>query len=96
MTEFKFEVHKIEEVYQFKIEVPFDVKFVCVYLWNVGNKFVLFDAGLNMNNWDKIFFTSLQKIGISIKKQSVSIKNYHLDHMFSSLPVGISRKGRKT
>jgi glyoxylase-like metal-dependent hydrolase (beta-lactamase superfamily II) len=82
LTEFKSETNKIEDVYQFKIEVPFDVKFVCVYLWNVGNKFVLFDAGLNMNNWDKIFFTSLQKIGISIKNIDYCIiSHYHLDHI---------------
>ena len=79
---FKSETHEFEDVIQFKIDVPFDVKFVYVYLWKVDEKKVLFDAGLNMGNWGRLFFSELHKANISIEEIDYCIvSHHHLDHL---------------
>ena len=68
MTDFKAELSKIEGVYRFKIEVPFDVKFVCVYLFRLGETNVLFDAGLDAKSWSRAFFALLEEAGMTGKQ----------------------------
>ncbi len=84
MKELKFtsEIKTIDNVHQIKIDVPFDVKFVCVYLYKIKEDFILFDAGLGIGNWPKIFFSSLKKLNISSKQiQYCFISHSHLDHI---------------
>ena len=79
---FKSETRKFEGVYQIKIDVPFDVKFVYVYIWEIDGKKVMFDAGLNMGNWGRLFFSELQKINLSIEDIDYCIiSHHHLDHL---------------
>jgi glyoxylase-like metal-dependent hydrolase (beta-lactamase superfamily II) len=53
-----------------------------VYLYNIDNDYVLFDAGLNMGNWPDLFFTSLDKLNISPKNIThCFISHSHLDHI---------------
>ncbi|MFX1450651.1 MAG: MBL fold metallo-hydrolase, partial [Promethearchaeota archaeon] len=82
MNEFKSELSQIEGVYRFKIEVPYDVKFVCSYLFKLGDKNILFDAGLDLGNWSKSFFALLKNTGISIKEIDYCIvSHHHVDHI---------------
>lgn len=82
MPRFKSELNEIEGVYQFKIDVPFDVKFVCIYLLKVDGKNVLFDAGFNTGNWSRLFFSLLEEINLSIKDIDYCfISHEHLDHI---------------
>lgn len=79
---FKSETHEFEGVYQIKIDVPFDVKFVYVYIWEIDGKKVMFDAGLNMGNWGKLFFSELQNLNISFGDIDYCIiSHHHLDHL---------------
>ncbi len=81
LSGFKSEVNKIENIYQIKIDVPFQVKFVSLYLFKAGNQHVLFDSGLNMGNWDKKFFAALNQIGVEPSDISYCfISHSHLDH----------------
>ena len=50
MAGFKSEIDQIEDVYRIKIDVPFAVKYVCLYLFRIDDKTVLIDAGLNIDN----------------------------------------------
>ena len=78
---FKLEINKIEDVVQIQITVPWAVKYVCVYLFRVDDSYVLFDAGLDMGNWPKLFFSALKEIGISMKEiDYVIISHEHTDH----------------
>ncbi len=87
MSDFKAELSIIEGVYRFKIEVPYDVKFVCVYLFKLGGKNVLFDAGLDLRKWSKAFLALLEEARISMKEIDYCIiSHHHLDH------VGLLRK----
>ena len=82
MLEFKSEINEIEGVYQIKIDVPFDVKYVCTYLLKVDEGYVLIDAGFNFGNWDKLFFSALDSVKISIKDINLCIISHdHLDHI---------------
>ena len=79
---FKSETHEFEGVYQIKIDVPFDVKFVYVYIWEIDGKKVLFDAGLNMGNWSRLFFSELQNLNIDMTDIDYCIvSHHHLDHL---------------
>lgn len=75
-------ISKTEDVIQIKIDVPFDVNFVYVYLLNINSKYVLFDAGLKMGDWPKKFFSALEKV--NIEPQEIShciISHSHMDHI---------------
>lgn len=81
LPDYNSEINEIEGVTQIKIDVPFAVHYVSVYLFKAGGKYVLFDAGLNMGNWKKKFFDALNKIGVSIKEIDYCfISHEHLDH----------------
>ncbi|MFX0187380.1 MAG: MBL fold metallo-hydrolase [Candidatus Hodarchaeota archaeon] len=90
MPRFKSEFSQIEGIYRFKIDVPFDVKFVCIYLFRIDDKNILYDAGLNMGNWDKLFYSSLQEINIPIEDIDYCIvSHHHLDH------IGLTKKFKR-
>jgi glyoxylase-like metal-dependent hydrolase (beta-lactamase superfamily II) len=78
---YKSEINEIEGIHQIKITVPFPVKYVCVYIFQVDNSYVMFDAGLDMGSWAKKFFSALDKIGISLKEIDYCfISHEHTDH----------------
>ncbi len=82
MHKFKSEIDKIDDVYRIKIDVPFAVKFVCLYLFKLENQYILIDAGLNMGNWSKLLFTALDDIKIGIEDIAYCfITHIHLDHI---------------
>ncbi|MFX0178178.1 MAG: MBL fold metallo-hydrolase [Candidatus Hodarchaeota archaeon] len=82
MSSSKFEVNKINGVYQIKIPVPFPVKYVCLYLFELNGKNILIDSGLNMGNWKKKFFSALEELNISIQNINYCIITHiHTDHM---------------
>jgi len=78
---YKTEINEIQGIHQVKITVPFPVKYVCIYIFQVDNSYVMFDAGLDMGNWPKKFFSALDKIGISLKQIDYCfISHEHTDH----------------
>lgn len=82
LLEFKSEINEIEGVYQIKIDVPFDVKYVCTYLLKVDGRYVLIDAGFNFGNWDKLFFSALEDLNVDINEIDYCIISHdHLDHI---------------
>ena len=82
MYDFKSEINKIEDVVQIKIDVPFAVKYVCLYLIEVNGNKVLIDAGLNMGNWKRKFFSALHDIELSINNINYCIISHiHIDHI---------------
>ena len=82
MSHFKAELSIIEGVYRFKVEVPYDVNFVCVYLFKLGAKNVLFDAGFDVPKWNKAFFALLEEARISLREIDYCIiSHHHLDHI---------------
>ncbi|TFG06911.1 MAG: MBL fold metallo-hydrolase [Promethearchaeota archaeon] len=84
---YKSETKKIGDVYQIKIDVPFPVKYVYVYIFKAGDAHFMFDAGLDMGNWGKIFFAELEKINLSPKDIDYCfVSHNHLDH------IGMIRK----
>ncbi|MFX0069724.1 MAG: MBL fold metallo-hydrolase [Candidatus Hermodarchaeota archaeon] len=85
--DYKSEVNEIHGVYQIKIDVPFDVKYVCVYIFKMDDSYVMFDAGLDMGNWGKLFFAELEKVNLSPKDINYCfVSHNHLDH------IGMVRK----
>lgn len=77
-----YEISEIENVVQIKIDIPFDVKFVYVYLLKTKENYILFDAGLNMGDWPEHFFSALEKI--EIKPREIThcfISHSHMDHI---------------
>lgn len=76
------ETSKIENIIRIKIDVPFAVKYVCVYIFDIGDKKVMIDAGLNMGYWSKIFFSLLDDLKLSILDIDYCIITHqHLDHV---------------
>ena len=82
MPKFKSEFNEIDGVYQFKIDTPFGVGFVAIYLFRIDGKNVFYDAGLNMRNWQKLFFSALRDVGVSVGDVDYCIISHnHLDHI---------------
>ena len=78
------EVTEINGVYRFQIDFPSTVglKFVCMYLFNIDNTHILIDAGMNLPNWKKIFFSELNKLNLSIMDiDYLVITHEHPDHV---------------
>jgi len=82
LYKFKSETNEIEGVYQIKIDTPFPVKFVSLYLFKIDDTIVLFDSGLDMGRWGKIFFSCLRNLNISINDIDYCIVSHmHIDHI---------------
>jgi glyoxylase-like metal-dependent hydrolase (beta-lactamase superfamily II) len=82
LYKFKSEVNKIDDVYRIKIDVPFAVKFVCLYLFKLNDQYILIDAGLNMGNWSKLLFSAFNDLNITIGDIDYCfITHNHLDHI---------------
>ena len=82
MLKFKSEISEINDVVRIKIDVPFGVKFLCNYLFEVEGKKVIIDSGLNMGNWSKVFFSTLEEHGYSISDVDYCIITHiHIDHI---------------
>jgi glyoxylase-like metal-dependent hydrolase (beta-lactamase superfamily II) len=87
LTKYKSKVQEIEGVFQIKIDVPWAVKFVCLYIFELDGKTVLIDAGLDMGSWSRYFFAALKEIGMTINNIDYCIiTHHHLDH------IGLTRK----
>lgn len=81
-SNFNSEINKIEDVHQIKIDVPWSVKNVSVYLFDHNGSKILFDSGLKMANWSKLFFSALSNINISIQDIDYCfISHNHTDHV---------------
>ena len=79
---FRSELNEIDGVFQFKINTPFPVGAVSIFYFEIDGKKVFYDAGLNMRDWEKLFFSALQDINISIKDIDYCIiSHHHLDHI---------------
>ena len=90
LLKFKSEISEINDVVRIKIDVPFGVKYVSIYLFEVDGKKVLIDSGLNMGNWSKVFFTTLEEHGYSISDVDYCIITHiHTDH------IGLIRKFKR-
>jgi len=90
LLKFKSEISKINDVIRIKIDVPFGVKFVCTYIFEIDGKKVIIDSGLNMGNWSKVFFTTLAENGYSISDVDYCIITHiHTDH------IGLIKKFKK-
>ncbi|MFW9970817.1 MAG: MBL fold metallo-hydrolase [Candidatus Odinarchaeota archaeon] len=82
MTSSRFEINEIEGIYQIKIDVPFAIKYVCVYLFKLNGKRILIDSGLNMGNWKKKLFHAFQELNLSIQDIDYCfITHAHTDHI---------------
>jgi glyoxylase-like metal-dependent hydrolase (beta-lactamase superfamily II) len=77
-----FEICEIEGIYQIKIDVPFAVKYVCLYLFEINGKKILIDSGLNMGNWKKKLFSAFEYMNLSIADIDYCIISHiHTDHI---------------
>jgi len=78
----RYEINKIEEIYQIKIEVPFAVKFVSLYLFEFEGKRILIDAGIDLGNWKKALFSALKELNLSVRDIDYCfISHMHVDHI---------------
>ena len=67
LSAYKSEIKKINDVFRIKIDIPWSMKFVCLYLFEVAGKKVLIDAGYSPEEWKKVLysaFTDLSGLGL--------------------------------
>ena len=82
LSKFKSATEEIDGVYRIKIDVPFQVKFVCSYLFELAGQHILIDAGFNSSSWKKKFLQEINNIGLSIEEIDVCIITHnHVDHI---------------
>ncbi|MFW9878573.1 MAG: MBL fold metallo-hydrolase [Candidatus Thorarchaeota archaeon] len=75
-------MNKIGDVYQIKIDVPWAVRFVSLYTFKIKDKNILFDSGLDMGNWSKLFFLALKDINLTVQDIDYCfISHNHSDHV---------------
>jgi len=81
-VKFNSEVNLVDDVHQIKIDVPWAVKNVSLYLFEINDKIILFDSGLDMGNWSKLFFLALKEIKLTVKDIDYCfISHNHSDHV---------------
>ncbi|MFX0139277.1 MAG: MBL fold metallo-hydrolase, partial [Candidatus Hodarchaeota archaeon] len=79
---FNYTVKNIEGIYQIKIDVPWAVKFVSLYLFKLDGLNILIDTGLNMGNWKRQLFSAFKDINLSIQDIDYCIITHlHTDHI---------------
>ena len=82
LSKSKSTLDEINGVYRIKIDVPFQVKFVCSYLFKIKNKNILIDAGFNNPAWRKKFLQQINDLGLKVEDIDVCIITHnHLDHI---------------
>lgn len=82
MSSSKISVKEIKGIYQIRIDVPFAVKYVCLYLFKINGKNILIDSGLNMGNWKKKLFSAFEELSISVQDIDYCIITHmHIDHI---------------
>ena len=83
MNRLNSETSEIDGVYRFQIDFPtsYGLRFVCMYLFKIEDKYILIDAGLNFPDWKKCFLSELQKLNLSIRDVDYLIVTHdHPDH----------------
>ncbi|MFW9874029.1 MAG: MBL fold metallo-hydrolase [Candidatus Thorarchaeota archaeon] len=78
------ETSEIDGVFRFQIDFPasYGLRFVCMYLFKTEYTYILIDAGLNFTDWEKSFFSELEKLNISIEDVDyLIITHEHPDHL---------------
>lgn len=81
LTKLKYETSEIDGVYRIKVDIPFDVKFVCVHIFEVDDKLVMIDAGFNTLPWRRLFFKALNELNLKIEDIDYCfVSHEHLDH----------------
>ncbi|MFW9878931.1 MAG: MBL fold metallo-hydrolase [Candidatus Thorarchaeota archaeon] len=81
-VKFNSEVNQIEDVHQIKIDVPWAVRFVSLYTFKINDKNILFDSGLDMGNWSRLFFLALKEINLTVQDIDYCfISHNHSDHV---------------
>lgn len=81
-VKFNSEISKIETVTRVKIDVPWNVKDVSLYIFKIQDKTILFDSGLDMGNWSKLFFLALKEINLTVQDIDYCfISHNHSDHV---------------
>ena len=78
------ETSEIDGVFRFQIDFPtsYGLRFVCMYLFRAEDTYILIDGGLDFTDWEKTFFSELQKLNISIKDVDyLIITHEHPDHL---------------
>jgi glyoxylase-like metal-dependent hydrolase (beta-lactamase superfamily II) len=82
LRKFQSEINEIQGIYQIKIEVPFAVRYVCVYLFYIDDKLILIDSGANLGNWNKKFYDALKELNLTVKDIDYCfITHIHIDHI---------------
>jgi glyoxylase-like metal-dependent hydrolase (beta-lactamase superfamily II) len=82
LSKVKSVIDEIDGVYRIKIEVPFQVKFVSLYLFKLDDQYILIDAGFNSPAWKKKFLQEINTIGLGIEDIDICIITHnHLDHI---------------
>ena len=86
MGKLNYEVKNIEGISQIKIDVPYAVKFVCLYLFELDGLNILIDTGLNIGTWKNKLFSALKDINLSIQDIDYCIITHmHTDHIGNCL-----------
>lgn len=83
---YKSEITKVNDVFRIKIDIPWSMKFVCLYLFEVAGKKVLIDAGYSPEEWKKVLYSAFADLSddssISIKDIDYCIISHeHTDHI---------------
>ena len=63
---FDFDIEQIKDVHRIKVDVPWSLQYISIYLFVQNSKKILFDSGFNMANWGELFFSALKKLNLSI------------------------------
>ncbi|UCD02177.1 MAG: MBL fold metallo-hydrolase [Promethearchaeota archaeon] len=85
-AKFNYDINKIEGIYQIKIDIPWAVKFVSLYLFELDELNILIDSGLNIGTWQKKLFSALKDINFTIQDIDYCIITHmHTDHIGNCL-----------
>ena len=82
MSKIKSATDEIDGIYRIKIDVPFQVKFVCLYIFEVEDQYILIDAGFSSPAWRKNFLQEINTVGLNVEDLNFCIITHnHIDHI---------------
>ena len=81
LNNFTSHIDSTNGVTRIAIDTPWPLGWVSIYIFNIDDSYVMYDAGLDMISWKRLFFSELKKLNISLTDIDYCFVSHgHMDH----------------
>ena len=81
LNNFTSQIDETNGVHRIAIDTPWPLGWVSIYIFKIDDSYVMYDAGLDMISWKRLFFSELKKLNISLTDIDYCfVSHSHMDH----------------